>query len=75
VGAAVLSFLDVVIPKQMLPILVVAAPVLAAAYHFLIGRARESAQLVRGIIVVSWMFLVPNVMFALMYTGLWVPGR
>ena len=44
------------------------------AYHLLIGHARGPAQLVRGIVVISWMFLAPNVMFALIYTGLWVPG-
>jgi len=73
-NAVVLSALDVVIPRQMLFLLVLAAPVLVAAYHLLIGRARGPAQLVRGIVVISWLFLVPNVMFALLYTGLWVPG-
>ena len=73
-NAVVLSALDVVIPRQMLFVLVLAAPVLVAAYHLLIGRARGPAQLVRGIVVISWLFLVPNVMFALLYTGLWVPG-
>jgi chlorophyll synthase len=74
IGAAALSALDVVIPKQMLPVLVVAAPVLIAAYHFLIGRAHGPAQVVRGIVIVSWMFIVANVTFALMYTRLWIPG-
>ena len=74
VNAVVLSALDLVIPRQMLLVLVFAAPALVAAYHLLIGRARGPAQLVRGIIVISWMFLAPNVMFALIYTGLWVPG-
>ena len=46
-----------------------AAPILIGAYHLFIGRAHGPAQVVRGIIVVSWMFLVPNVMFALIYTG------
>jgi chlorophyll synthase len=73
-NAVMLSALDLVIPRQMLLVLLCAAPVLVAAYHRLIGHARGPAQLVRGIIVISWMFLAPNVMFALMYTGLWVPG-
>jgi 4-hydroxybenzoate polyprenyltransferase len=73
-NAVVLSALDVVIPRQMLLMLVFAAPALVAAYHLLIGRARGAAQLVRGIIAVSWMFVVPNAVFALIYTGLWVPG-
>jgi hypothetical protein len=69
-----LSALDLVIPRQMLLVLAFAAPALIGAYPLLIGRARGPAQLVRGIIVISWMFLAPNVMFALIYTGLWVPG-
>ena len=69
-----LSALDVVISRRMLLVLAVAAPVLVVAYHLLIGHARGPAQLVRGIVVISWMFLAPNVMFALIYTGLWVPG-
>jgi chlorophyll synthase len=73
-SVVVLSALDVVIPREMLPVLFLAAPVLVAAYSLLIGRARESVELVRGIIVVSWLFLVPSVIFALMYTGLWAPS-
>ncbi|TML91828.1 MAG: hypothetical protein E6G06_08480 [Actinobacteria bacterium] len=73
-NAVMLSALDVVISRRMLLVLAVAAPVLVVAYHLLIGHARGPAQLVRGIVVISWMFLAPNVMFALIYTGLWVPG-
>ena len=73
-NAVLLSALDLVIPRRMLLVLICAAPVLVAAYHLLIGHARGPAQLVRGIIVISWMFLVPNLMFGLLYTGLWVPG-
>jgi chlorophyll synthase len=75
VGAVVLAGVNVVIPRPMLPVLIVAAPVLVCAYHFFIGRACGSMQGVRGIIVVSWMFLVPNVMFALMYAGVRLPQR
>jgi chlorophyll synthase len=74
-GAVLLAALNVVIPREMLPVLVLAAPALVAAYHLLIGRARGPAQMIRGIVLVSGLFLVPNAIFALMYTGLWVPGQ
>jgi chlorophyll synthase len=72
-NVVLLSGLRVVIPHSMLPVSCFAAPVLVAAYSLLIGRDRESVEVVRGIIVVSWLFLIPNVIFALTYTGLWAP--
>ena len=39
------------------------------AFHQLIGRARNPAGIVRGIVVCSLTFLVSNSVFAVMYTG------
>jgi chlorophyll synthase len=66
-GAAALAALDVALPRAMLPWLVAGAPVLAVAYHVLIGRARSPAEVIRGIVVISALFLVPVAGFALLY--------
>jgi chlorophyll synthase len=73
-GGMLLAAFDVVLPRVMLPLLAVTAPALVLAYHLLIGRARGPAQTIRGIILISWLFLVPNAIFAAIYTGVWSPG-
>jgi chlorophyll synthase len=45
----------------------VSAPVLVWVYHRYLGRAREPGEVLHGIIVASWVFLVPYLAFALMY--------
>ena len=70
-GAVALSLADAVIPRRMLGVQLVAAPVLVFAYHRLIGRAPTPAALLRGLVLVSWLFLVPSAVFVLMYTGVW----
>jgi chlorophyll synthase len=74
-GALLLAALDVVIPRSMLPLLVLAGPALVVAYHVLLGRARTPVQMIRGIVLISCLFVIPNALFALMYSGLWVPGH
>jgi hypothetical protein len=65
--------MDVLVPRSMLLVFAVTIPVLLWEYHVLIGRARDSAGIVRGIVVCSLTFLVSNSLFALMYTGVWEP--
>jgi 4-hydroxybenzoate polyprenyltransferase len=72
-GAVLLAALDVLLPRPMLVVFAVAMPVLLWEYHVLIGRARNPADIVRGIVVCSFTFLVSNSVFALMYTGVWEP--
>lgn len=58
-----------VIPRSLLGLYAVVVPVLVVGYHLLIGRATTSAAMVRGIVVLSCLFLVPSAAFALVYTG------
>lgn len=58
-----------VFPHRTLWVQAVFAPVLVRLYHRFLGRAREPGEVLHGIIVVSWVFLVPYLVFALMYTG------
>jgi chlorophyll synthase len=67
-----LAALDVVFPHRMLPILAVGVPVLWLEYAVLIVRPRRGVAVFRGLIVLSWTFLLMNFSFALMYGGLWV---
>lgn len=59
-----------VFPHRTLWTQAAAAPVLVWLYHRFLGRAREPDEVVHGIVVVSWAFLVPYLVFALMYTGI-----
>jgi chlorophyll synthase len=70
-GALALSVWDVFIPRAMLPILVIFCPLLLYEYHALIGKARDGPAMVQGVILCSLTFLAVNLVFALMYTGLW----
>lgn len=67
--AVTLSATGHVFPRRMLWIQAVCAPILVGVYHRFLGRAREPGEVLHGIIVVSWVFLVPYLAFALMYTG------
>jgi len=55
-----------VLPRAMLPVLVVAVPVLIVAYERLIGRATSPRAMVRGLIVLSFLFLASNVAFVVL---------
>ncbi|GAA0220292.1 hypothetical protein GCM10009527_015660 [Actinomadura nitritigenes] len=56
-----------VFPHRTLWTQAVSAPVLVRVYHRFLGRAREPEEVLHGIIVTSWVFLVPYLVFALMY--------
>ncbi len=71
VGAIAFSAADTVIPRAMLPILLIFCPLLVWEYHAFIGRARTPAGRIEGIVLCSLTFLAVNLVFALMYTGLW----
>lgn len=70
-GALLLSYLGIVFPTRFLPILMIFVPVLLYQYHVLIGKARTQERLVEGIVVTSLTFFAVNLVFVLMYTGLW----
>lgn len=71
-GALLLAYLGLVIPRAMLPLLVVFVPVLVWQYHWSIGRARDAPEMVKGVVSCAVLFLAVNAVFALMYTGLWI---
>lgn len=70
-GAILLAWNGLVIPRAMLPLLLIFAPLLVYEYHAFIGKARDGPAMVQGIILCSLTFLAVNLVFALMYTGLW----
>ena len=72
-GTLGLAATGTVIPRSLLGLYVVIVPGLIVAYHVLIGRAATSAAMVRGIVMLSFLFLVPSGAFALVYTGVWYP--
>ncbi|MEU5878347.1 UbiA family prenyltransferase [Spirillospora sp. NPDC047279] len=67
--AVVLAATGHVFPERTFWVQAASAPVLVALYHRHLGRAREPGEVLHGIVVVSWCFLVPYLVFALMYTG------
>jgi lycopene elongase/hydratase (dihydrobisanhydrobacterioruberin-forming) len=71
-GAIALAAANAILPRRMLPILLVFAPLLLYQYHAHIGKARDGPEMVKGIILCSLTFLAVNALFALMYTGMWV---
>ena len=73
-GALLLSWNGWVIPRAMFPILLVFVPLLVYEYHAFIGKARTPEEMVKGIVLCSLTFLCVNMVFALMYTGLWKAG-
>ncbi len=70
-GALLLSWRDEVIPRTMFPLLAIFAPLLIYEYHAFIGKARDAVETIKGIILCSLTFLAVNLVFALLYTGLW----
>ncbi|MCP2339598.1 UbiA family prenyltransferase [Actinomadura rupiterrae] len=66
--AILLAARDQLYPNRILWITVASAPVLLGAYWRLLVRARGPHEVLRGIIVLSWLFLVPCAAFALTYT-------
>jgi 4-hydroxybenzoate polyprenyltransferase len=72
VGALVLSAKDLFIPHRMLPLLLIFNPLMVWQYHQFIGRAKTPQDRVWGIVLCSLTFFAVNLVFALMYTGLWV---
>lgn len=70
-GAIALAAAEIVIPRVMLPILVIFCPLLVFEYHAFIGKAETPRAMVKGILLCSFTFLAVNLVFALMYTGLW----
>jgi 4-hydroxybenzoate polyprenyltransferase len=72
-GVLLMAAADYVVPRSVLPVLVVCSAALVAEYHWLIGRARTPVALVRGIVVLSFTFLVPSAALGFAYTGFWTP--
>jgi len=72
VGAVALAWLGVLIPRAMFPVLLIFCPLLLYQYHWFIGKARDEVEMVKGVVLCSLTFLAVNLVFALMYTGLWV---
>lgn len=70
VGVLVLGAADYVIPRSILPLLAICTPVLLGQYHWLIGRARAPAAMIRGIVILSFTFLIPSSAFAIAYVRL-----
>jgi lycopene elongase/hydratase (dihydrobisanhydrobacterioruberin-forming) len=69
--AIFLSAIDHVFPRQMLPVQVLAAPILLGTYHAVLGRARTQPEVVRGLVLLMSMFTALNIVFAVMYVG-WI---
>lgn len=74
VGAVLLSWNGLILPKAMLPVMAIFCPLLIYEYHVFIGRARDAIAMVQGVILCSLTFLAVDLVFVLQYTGLWVPA-
>ncbi|HVL47254.1 MAG TPA: UbiA family prenyltransferase [Candidatus Thermoplasmatota archaeon] len=70
-GALGFAWTGTIIPRAMFPLLAIFAPLLVWQYHTFIGHARDGPEMVKGIVLASLTFLAVNLVFALMYTGLW----
>lgn len=68
-GAITLAATGHVLPHRTLWIQLLCAPILITAYHHLLSTAHNTAQIVRGLTIISWLFLIPSTTFALTYTG------
>ena len=71
-GAIMLSWNDWIIPRRMLPILILFCPLMIWQYHAFIGKAKTSPEAVRGMMLCAATFFSVNMVFALMYSGVWV---
>lgn len=72
VGALLLSWHDIILPRAMFPLLAIFNPLMVGQYHAFIGRARDGPEMVKGIVLCSFSFLAINAVWALMYTGWWI---
>lgn len=70
-GAVLLSAADHVLPRAMLPVLLVFTPILLIQYHIGVGRARDGPEMAKGVVLCSFTFLAVNMVFVLMHTGIW----
>lgn len=73
-GAVLLAYAGFILPRSMLPILLVFAPLLLYQYHVFIGRARDGPDMVKGVVLCCLTFAAVNAVFVLMYTGMWRPS-
>lgn len=71
-GAVALSALGLVLPRVMLPLLLVFCPLMVYEYHMFIGRAQTPVEMVKGVILCGLTFCAVNLVFVLLYTGLWL---
>jgi chlorophyll synthase len=67
-----LAATETLFPGRMLPMLVVGVPVLVLEYVLLIGRPVTGLPVFRGLVIVSFTFLVVNADFVALYGRLWV---
>jgi chlorophyll synthase len=70
--AVTLAATSTIFPHRMLGLLLVAGPVMVLEYVLLIGRPLTGLAVFRGLVVLSWTFLIVNINFVLMYGCLWV---
>ncbi len=71
-GALLLSVNDWIIPRRMLPVLILFVPLMVWEYHTFIGRATTTEERVKGMMLCSATFFAVNMVFALLYTGMWL---
>ncbi len=71
-GALWLSWNDWIIPRRMFLLLVIFTPLMLWEYHAFVGGARTQPDRVKGMMLCALTFLAVNLVFALMYTGMWV---
>lgn len=71
-GALVLAWNDWIIPGRMFVLLAIFTPLMLWEYHTFIGGAQTQPERVKGMMLCALTFLAVNLVFALMYTGMWV---
>lgn len=71
-GVIGLAATNTVFPDRLLSLHLVTGPLMVLEYVLLIGRPLTGLSVFRGLIVLSWTFLLVNADFALVYGGLWV---
>ncbi|RAY11408.1 hypothetical protein DPM19_30765 [Actinomadura craniellae] len=64
-----LAALDEVYPRELLWFQLLCTPLFVWLYHRGLGRAREPRDIARGMIMVGRLFLLPLLVFALVYSG------
>jgi 4-hydroxybenzoate polyprenyltransferase len=71
-GVIVLAATNTVFPERLLSLHLVTSPLMVLEYALLIGRPLTGLVVFRGLVILSWTFLLVNADFALVYGGLWV---